>query len=279
MLRANDILLYFVYKYKGNVDDVMTALRDKEEVDVDEVLDVVKNTKTKYITILDNEYPECLKKMDRPPVVLFYEGDFSLLKQQNNKLAVNGDEEPSLYGEKHNKEIVDGLTKDYLIISGGNPGQDTISIQETLENGLKNIVVLPCGLKNVLPRRNKELFQKVVENGGLLISEYHEDLMYSLKNDTARNRIIAGLCDVLLITEAYNGNDRDANLLVGCALIYGKDVACIPYEAGKNSFCNELIKEGAYMVEKAEDLVNISFKDNKLKNEQKKENKGVIINE
>lgn len=253
MLKANDILLYFVYKYKSNLDLVMNALREKEEVDANEVLNVVKNTKSKFITILDNEYPEVLKKIDRPPVLLFYEGDISLLKYKSeHKLSIIGSRNYSEYGKEATKKVVSELDKDYLIISGLARGVDAISHEEALNNGLKTICVLADGLYKVYPSENLNLYKKIISNGGLAITEYHDFVEPQKEFFLARNRIVAALCNFLLVSEAYSRSGTQRT--VSCALNYGKDVGCIPYEANKGSFCNELIKEGAYLIETAEDV-------------------------
>ena len=253
MLKANDILLYFVYKYKSNLDLVMKALREREEIDANEVLDVVKKTKSKFITLLDNEYPEALKKIDRPPVVLFYEGDISLLKyNSNHKLSIVGSRNYSEYGKEATRKIVSELENDYLVISGLAYGIDAISHEEALDHGLKTICVLADGLFKIYPSENMNLYKRIISSGGLAITEYHDFVEPEKEFFLARNRIVAALCNFLLVSEAYERSGTQRT--VGCALNYGKDVWCIPYEANKGSLCNELIKEGAYLIEKAEDI-------------------------
>lgn len=253
MLKANFILLYFVYKYKSNLDLIMAALRDKEEVNADEVLDVVKKTKSKFITLLDDEYPEVLKKIDRPPVVLFYEGDISLLKyNSDHKLSIIGSRNYSNYGKEITKKIVSELDNDYLVISGLAKGIDAISHEEAINHGLKTIAVLGDGLLRIYPNENKDLYKRIIKNGGLVISEYHDFVEPEKGFFLARNRIVAALCNFLLVSEAYGRSGTQRT--VSCALNYGKDVGCVPYEANKESLCNELIKEGAYLIENAKDI-------------------------
>lgn len=253
MLKANDILLYFVYKYKSNTELVLRALKDKQEVDKNEVLDVVKKTKSKFITLLDNEYPENLKKIDLPPLVLFYEGDISLLKyQSDHKLSVIGSRNYSEYGKEATRKVVSELDKDYLVISGLARGIDSISHETALNHGLKTICVLADGLFKIYPSENEPLYKRIIENGGLALSEYHDFVEPEKEFFLARNRIVAALCNFLLVSEAYSRSGTQRT--VSCALNYGKDVGCIPYEANKDSYCNELIKEGAYLIETAEDI-------------------------
>jgi DNA processing protein len=253
MLKANFILLYFVYKYNSDIDLVLRALKDKEEVNADEINDVVEKTKSKFITILDNEYPEDLKKIDRPPIVLFYEGDISLLKyNKDHKLAVIGSRNYSEYGKEITRKIVSELEDDYLVISGLARGIDSISHETAIDHGLKTIAVLGDGLFKIYPSENKSLYTRIVENGGLVISEYHDFVEPQKEFFLARNRIVAALCNFLLVSEAYGRSGTQRT--VSCALNYGKDVGCIPYEANKGSLCNVLIKEGAYLIENAKDI-------------------------
>lgn len=256
MLKARNILLYFVYKYKSDFNLIIQALKNKEEVKEEEVEKVVNSTKTKFITLLDTEYPENLKKTNQPPLLLFYDGDITLLKKETqHKLSIVGSRESSDYGINSTKEIVSSLEDDYIVISGLAKGVDSASHEAALDNNLKTIAVLGDGLNKVYPPENKELLKRIIDNGGLVLSEYHDNVEPQKEYFLARNRIIAGLCNFLLVSEAYKRSGTQRT--VTYALNYGKEVGCIPYQIGKGSFCNQLIKEGAYLIESGSDISRI----------------------
>lgn len=81
-------------------------------------------------------------------------------------------------------------------------GGDSVAHKEALANGGKTIAVLPCGLKNIYPEQNEDLYKNIVDNGGLVISEYEESEEASSKNFKERNRIVSGLSNGILVVEA-----------------------------------------------------------------------------
>ena len=256
MFKARNILLFFTYKYRSNFGLIVEALKNKEKITEEEVDDVLRKTKSKFITLVDEEYPESLKKISEPPLVLFYEGDISLLRNNtNHKLSVVGSREASDYGIKSTKKIISVLEDDYIIISGLAKGIDGASHEAALSNNLKTIAVLADGLKKVYPPEHLNLYKRIVDNGGLIISEYHDEFSPEKEFFLARNRIIAGLCNFLLVTEAYERSG--AQRTVTYALNFGKDIGCIPYQIDKKSFCNQLIKDGAYLIESGKEITKI----------------------
>jgi DNA protecting protein DprA len=256
MLTGRDILLYLTNKYKANWDDIMEAIRKKEDLDSNLVETTRKETKSMFITLVDDDYPDALKKIGKPPFVLFYKGDIELLKKEtSHRLSVVGSRACSEYGVKATKTIIDGLDKDFLIVSGIAKGIDKVSHEAALNNNLKTIAVLGSGLDKFYPQENIDLSKKIIESGGLILSEYPDDTEPLPINFINRNRIIAALCNFLLVTEAYEHSGT--SITVNYALTLGKDVGCIPYEIEKKSICNALIKEGAYLVESAQDIIRV----------------------
>ncbi len=145
------------------------------------------NTKVPSICILDDEYPDQLKEIAHPPLVLYYQGDISLLKKRS--LAVVGTRKQIQYGRMASNLLLPEVVKQgYPIISGLAKGMDTIAHQFTLENGGKTIGVIGTGLDRFYPLENQELHRQVAEKG-VLITEYplgSEPLPYHFPE---RNRI------------------------------------------------------------------------------------------
>ena len=119
------ILVYLAIKYKGDWKKIIEAIESKEKVDAAEVEKVVSKLDSKWITLLSNEYPDYLKRIYAPPIVLFYKGDISLLK--NDNVAIIGSREASEYGLDMCKKIATEVTKGgYQIISGLAVGIDIL---------------------------------------------------------------------------------------------------------------------------------------------------------
>lgn len=249
----NEILVYFSIKYGGDWDQIYAAINRKEKVDRELMEELLSKQKNNYITILDSNYPSKLKSIYKPPFVLFYKGDISLVNTNNKMLAIIGSRKNTLYG----KHVTEQLTKDIvkeniIVISGLAKGIDSIAHKTTLiENG-KTIGVLGNGINIKYPLDNSSL-QEEISNKGLIVSEYPDFIEAKKEHFPKRNRIIAGLCDAVLVTEA---NCKSGSMItVSRALELGKDIFCVPHVIGCASGCNMLIKEGAKLVESAQDIL------------------------
>ncbi|NLI94402.1 MAG: DNA-protecting protein DprA [Erysipelotrichaceae bacterium] len=253
MIDARDLLAYLSIKYEGDYDLLINAIRKKEIVDKNEVKAVVHNINCKYLTIVDKNYPEAFRNMYRPPLVIFYYGDISLIEEQNI-IAVVGTRKPSDYGKKHTRIITSELTEaGYVIVSGMAKGIDTLAHETCLNKNGKTVAVLGSGINNPYPKRNALLYQSIINNGGLILSEYPDKVEPKKENFPFRNRIVAALVRGILVTEAHA---KSGTLItVGYGLMLGRDIYCVPHEIGTSSTCNRLIKEGAMLIEDAEDIM------------------------
>ncbi|CAG9318920.1 unnamed protein product [Blepharisma stoltei] len=159
----------------------------------------------KIITILDKEFPDQLKKIPDPPMILFGKGDISLLKFPS-QVAVVGTRYPTSYGSQLSYEISSQLTQNsILIVSGLALGIDTQAHLGCLQNQGKTISVLSHGLDYIYPPENKVLAQKIIDNGGLLLSEYPPGTKPKKFRFLARNRIQSGLSQAVVVIEAKKG--------------------------------------------------------------------------
>lgn len=248
------ILVYFALKYQGDWDAIYSAINKKEKVDSNELEKLVSECDCEYITLLDSRYPLRLKSIYKPPFVLFYKGDANLLSSDHKTIGVVGSRNYSSYGKKATEELVKGLVKeDFIIVSGLAKGIDTIAHKSCLVNGGKTIAVLGNGVNVYYPKEN-ELLQQTIAKDGLLVSEYPLWLQSSKEHFPKRNRIIAGLSDAILVTDAKRKSG--SMITVSRALEMGKDIFSIPHQIGFDSGCNLLIKEGAKLVESVEDILS-----------------------
>lgn len=197
----------------------------------------------KKITIKNNSYPKRLKNIYNKPKQLYVAGSIP----QGFTLAIVGMRKNSPYGERVLKHILSHLKGvDLITVSGLAYGIDTFTHKFSLENNIKTIAVLGSGLNHIYPKSNTNLAQKIITNGGALISEYEPDTPPQAFQFPARNRIIAGLSDVLIVIEAAK---KSGSLITAqIALEEGKDVWAVPgdiFHQGSEG-TNALIAMGAY---------------------------------
>lgn len=173
------------------------------------------------------------------PFALFYKGDINLLSRNNLNIAVIGVLNPDNKVEMTETLVVKEILKhNATIVSGLALGCDTIAHKTALENGAKTVAILPCSLNTILPKENTELANKIVEQGGLLISEYYE--APTSKNDLisrfiVRDRLQALFSDGILLAASYApnalGNDCGSRHAMGKAKDYGIKRAVIYNDA------------------------------------------------
>ena len=173
-------------------------------------------------------------KESEKPIFLFYKGDIDLLDIENNNITVIGLLNPDKTVAQREQKIVQEIIKhDITIVSGLAFGCDSIAHQEAI-NGGKTIAILPAPLNNILPAKNRDLAYKIVEKGGLLISEYYEDFKgrYELNSRyKERDRLQALFCDTIILIASYaqdssnRWNIKDQKLDSGArlAMSYAKD--------------------------------------------------------
>lgn len=207
-----------------------------------------------FITILDDDYPEQLKEIYCPPIVLFYRGEKELLNTK--MLGVVGARKSTTYGKQVLNEILPSIVDASItIVSGLATGIDGISHQITLNNSGNTIGVIGTGIDIVYPRMHQDL-QSQMECEGLVISEYPLGEQPYRSHFPERNRIIAGLSETLLVVEAKakSGSLITANL----ALQENRNVCAIPGKITDplSSGCNELIAAGAKPILSVNDVLN-----------------------
>lgn len=210
--------------------------------------------KVKIIEIGEELYPSQLRKIKNPPKKLYVEGNIELLK--SNIISIIGSRACSENGRKlaikFTKELV---YQDLTIASGMALGIDTIAHQTTLQENGKTIAILGNGLNHIFPKENKELYQQIVQKGGLVITEYPPEEKAKSQNFLARNRIVSGLAlGILVIEAAYrSGTSVTAQL----AKEQNKKIFALPHEIndkhGKGT--NRLIEKGAKIVTSTENII------------------------
>ena len=246
-----EILLFFALKYQGDFQSILKALQAKEKVSQEERREAVAKVNSKYTTIISSDYPDALKEISCPPFVLFYHGNLNIL---NGKcIGVIGKRVTSEYGSNITDKIVCDLVKnEYTIVSGMALGIDTLAHRSALKNKGKTVAVLGSGINYCYPKRNQDLYAQLKSNH-LIISEKPGDYVPQAKDFPSRNRLIAGLSESVVVTEAEK---RSGTMItVGYALDQGKDIYCIPSRIGDPMGCNLLIQQGAKLVLTVNDII------------------------
>ncbi|WP_080342233.1 DNA-processing protein DprA [Bacillus cereus] len=201
---------------------------------VEESTDVfITNNKKQNIRILsyyDSEYPTSLKALDKKPLFLYAKGNVELLNSPKS-IACVGTRKPSKHIVEAVHDIVQGLVKEnVVIVSGLAKGIDTESHQACLYNRGKTIAVLAHGLDTIYPKGNIDLAESILNNDGLLLSEYPIETNIKKHNFVARNRIISALSQGVIIFEA----DEKSGTM---------HTSRFAYKQGKKIFCPNIIQE------------------------------------
>ena len=207
----------------------------------------------KILKFEDNNYPESLKRIDWPPKELYVLGNEKLLNEKS--IAIIGSRLCTENGKKTATEYARYLSKaGFTIVSGMAKGIDTASHIGALKGSKKTIAVLGSGFRHIFPKENIELFKEILKNGGAIISEYPENTEIRPKQFVERNRIVSGLSLGVLVVEAKtkSGTFITANF----AKRQGKRLFFIPQGIDKQEGINLLIKKGANIVTRPEDIVN-----------------------
>lgn len=248
-----EILLYLSLKYHGQFDKIYKAIEEKEQINRELLNEWKSRMKCSYTTVLSDDYPETLKAIACPPFVLYYYGDLSLLNHKT--IGVIGMRYPSEYGIEVTKTMVTGLVEEnYVIVSGLALGVDGIAHQSCIDTNGKTVAVLGCGIDCCYPFSNLKLYE-IIKRDHLLISEYPLDLPPQKWYFPARNRLIAGFSDSLLVTEAKAKSGT--MITVGFALEQGKEIMAVPSDINGNEGCNILIQQGAKLVKNVKDIVEL----------------------
>lgn len=206
------------------------------------------------IKIKDKDYPENLRRIKRPPKVLYAEGNIEILNKPS--IAIIGTRKATDYGKKTSEKFSKELSnKGICIISGLAEGIDTYAhIGAKGERG-KTIAVLGSGLKHIYPEQNRKLASQIIEEGGCIISEQQPDEEAKMEYFPNRNRIISGISMGVLIIEARYRSGT--SITARYAIQQNKDIFCIPRNIDEKVgyLTNEFIKNGANLVTSPQDIL------------------------
>ena len=210
-------------------------------------IELIKNT--------DKEFPQDLLNIEKSPKELYIIGNKELLNKKS--IAIVGTRNCTPYGAECAEKFATDISKnDICIISGMALGIDTFAHKGALKEKGNTIAVLGCGFDYIYPEENIDLFNRILENGGLVVSEYQPKTKAVLSKFPYRNRIISGLAMGTLVVEATR--NRSGSLVTArYAKEQNKRVFSIPGNINLKTSggTNDLIKEGAKLVTCVNDIL------------------------
>lgn len=237
-------------KYAGHILGFTDFSKAEEEVKF------IEKEGIQPVFYTDSAYPERLKNIPDAPVILYFKGkgDFNLPRM----VGIVGTRMATAEGKEFCEKLVEGL-KPYncTIISGLAYGIDIAAHKAAVQHNMPTVAVLAHGLDKIYPALHANTAKKMMDNGGLL-TEYPKGTQPDKENFPTRNRIVAGMCDAIVVveTDLKGGSMITADI----AFSYNRDVFAVPGRPGddKSKGCNLLIKDNkAALLENAEDLASM----------------------
>ena len=271
MLPYNNKTMNIVKKYE-NVrkaaeairDGIESSLSDEERQrakiirskDVQAIITECRDNNIRIVTIEDDEYPDALRNITEPPIVLFVQGSLVGLDEMTS-LAVVGTRSPSKYSVGVAQKICSELARNGIVlVSGLAVGLDTVAHSCALANGAKTIGVLACGNLINYPAANRDMKKAIIQNGGAIISELLPHTTVTPEYFKHRNRIISGLCKGTFIVEAP---EKSGCLLTAEHTVeQGRELFCLPpHDVTSPLFSGVIpyLRDGATPVFGAEDTI------------------------
>lgn len=257
-VRLKRILDYFKdpkLAWEANINEICTLgvprsvvelLADvRKKLDPDFYMQSIQKAGIKWVTIYDENYPGRLKQTYDPPTVLYYRGE--ILMQDQKAIAVVGARKITGLG----KEVTEKFTQDlvlagFTIVSGLARGVDSVAHRQAVDNGGRTLAILGGGLNRIYPPENNSLAEKIASGFGAVLSEFPPEKISLPGNFPARNRIIAGLSQAVLVTEGSWDSGSFITAKIAC-------------EEGKEVFTvgiTELTKLGAKVAYEAKDILD-----------------------
>jgi len=233
MLKGNESVETIVSLLNNNSKQEELITIEDFEFDKNQIIkqiDKFQDSCDGLVAIGDKNFPKYrgnVKESERP-IFLFYKGDISLLEIEHSCITVIGLLNPDEKIEIREQKIVDQIIKkDVIIVSGLAFGCDSIAHKQALIGG-KTIAVLPSPLNNIMPAKNKSLAYKIVEEGGLLITEYyteHKSAMDLSSRYKDRDRLQALFCDAIILAASYAQDTSERWKMFGQKLDSGARLA------------------------------------------------------
>ena len=230
-------------------------------IKADEIIYESDKNGINYITILDDDFPNRLKYINDPPVIIYYKGNKKCILDDKS-IAIIGTRTPTSHGEKISERLGYLFGKDnFVVVSGLAKGCDEFAHKGCVNIGGRSIAVLPCGLDTIYPARNKELAKLIIANNGCIVSEYPVGVKAFKSYFIDRDRIQSALSQAILVIESAEKSGTMHT--VGFCIAQNKILACYKniekYSNNISTLGNiKLINDGrALAISSADDIHNL----------------------
>ncbi|MCX8026482.1 MAG: DNA-processing protein DprA [Thermodesulfovibrionales bacterium] len=220
---------------------------------IDDIIKAIQSKGAWILKITDNRYPKSLREIDDSPIILYCLGEYK--KEDNIAIAIVGSRRMSEYGRRVASQISRELSSiGVTIVSGFARGIDTVAHRSALDAGGRSIAILGSGIDIIYPTENRLLFDKI-KNSGCIMTEFTPNTPPDKFNFPKRNRIISGLSLGVLVVEAAMGSG--SLITAHYATEQNKEVFAVPGNITNtlSQGTNALIKKGAKLVQKTEDII------------------------
>ena len=245
-------------KELGLRDETIARTLDRlRDFNVTRYLKEMERHEVQLLSIEDERYPASLRNIEDAPVFLSYRGNISLVHQP--LISIVGTRAMSPDGKRVVEKFVPAFVRAHMTtVSGLALGVDAAVAGETIRAGGKTIAVLGHGLASIYPTVHESLAEKILDKGGLLLSEFPLEMKPDTYTFPARNRIIAGLSDGTLVCEAPDGSG--SVITAELALEYNREVLAVPGQIFDQQYegCHRLIAQGqAQLVTTPEEILRV----------------------
>ena len=274
--------LHQLFSYDINIHNIFltasqkAALFDPDWSAINKIISRVNEIGAQIVCYNDERYPERLKEIEDPPLIIYCKGNTELLN--SDQLAIVGSRSSTVSGKEVARSFASQLANQGVTVTSGLAlGIDAASHQAALNTVGNTIGVIAQGIDLVYPKRHKKLYQDIVDSGGLIVTEFSPGVSPRAGHFPKRNRIISGLSLGVLVVEAEikSGTLVTARL----ALEQNRDVFAVPGSINNpmSAGCHWLIKQGAKLVENVADiLIELNNYSDNIGLNYKRENKKAL---
>lgn len=228
----------------------------RNSFNIHEKLEDMASCRIRVITREDPRYPPQLLNLTDPPICLYAKGNSEVVDFSNNAFfSIVGTRSPTSYGLYISELFATALASHFVIVSGLALGVDYSAHSAALDAGGKTIAFLGCGVDIPSPRENTDLYNRIIDSGGLILSEFPPGMISLKGHFVSRNRLVSGISSGVLVVE---GTKRSGTLITArYAAEQGKDVFAppAPINSDKSEAPNMLIQNGAKMVLSPSDIL------------------------
>ena len=233
----------------------ISALKDKSLTEANRIKQKIDEMGARIITFDDEDYPDKLRNITPPPYILYVRGDMSGLDDVLTIAVIGTRKGYTPYGKMATMRLSSELARNgAVVISGLARGLDSVAAEGALRAGGRTIAVTGSGLDVIYPPENRDLTEEIAKSGAV-ITEYPPGAQALAEHFPARNRIIAGLSNGVLVTEARK---KSGTLITAQrAIEYGRDLFVVPGNINDLNYegANKLIQQGAKLTANVNDIL------------------------